>query len=85
MQKVLFIKGLASDKVYQIIIGENDQKWIGTEDGLNKFDGYSFTKYKFEPENKNRVEDYIQSRTEKHGYHGDFGITLGPYEVACRH
>jgi len=25
--------------------------WFGTEDGLNNYDGYTFTIYKYDPEN----------------------------------
>lgn len=29
--------------------------WIGTDDGLNKYDGYSFTKYRFDPLDSNSL------------------------------
>jgi len=31
--------------------------WFGTNDGLNKYDGYSFTVYKNSPKNKNSLSD----------------------------
>jgi ligand-binding sensor domain-containing protein len=31
--------------------------WIGTEDGLNKYDGYTFTVYKPEPNNPNSISN----------------------------
>ena len=33
--------------------------WFGTEDGLNKYDGYRFTIYRPEPENPNSMNDNI--------------------------
>lgn len=32
--------------------------WFGTEDGLNKYDGYTFTVYKHDPEDPNSLSDY---------------------------
>jgi ligand-binding sensor domain-containing protein len=31
--------------------------WFGTEDGLNKYDGYIFSGYKHDPENPNSLID----------------------------
>ena len=36
--------------------------WFGTEDGLNKYDGYTFTVYKHDPEDPNSISDnWIQA------------------------
>ncbi|MCW3785828.1 hybrid sensor histidine kinase/response regulator transcription factor [Plebeiibacterium sediminum] len=31
--------------------------WVGTKDGLNRFDGYQYISYKYDPENKNSVSN----------------------------
>lgn len=39
--------GLSSLKINNTIVQDNQGFiWVGTEDGLNKFDGYGFTVYK---------------------------------------
>ncbi|RZL09148.1 MAG: hypothetical protein EOO89_21945, partial [Pedobacter sp.] len=38
--------GLAHNSVSAIIQDKNGLMWIGTRDGLNRFDGYSFKSYK---------------------------------------
>ena len=39
--------------------------WFGTEDGLNKYDGYKFTQYKHNPNTKSSITDsYIQDLLE---------------------
>jgi len=39
--------------------------WFGTEDGLNKYDGYTFTVYKHDPENANSLGgNWIQAMFE---------------------
>lgn len=42
--------GLSSTKVVCIVQDKRGFVWIGTEDGLNKFDGYRFTVYKRNPD-----------------------------------
>ncbi len=43
-------KGLSQGNVWDILQDKYGFVWIGTEDGLNKFDGYSFTVYKSIPD-----------------------------------
>ena len=50
------------DGLSQTIVNcvEQDQKgylWIGTQDGLNKFDGYKFTVFKPDPFDENSIAD----------------------------
>ncbi|MCP5102024.1 MAG: histidine kinase, partial [bacterium] len=47
--------GLSQSSVYCIHQGKNGFMWFGTHDGLNKYDGYTFTVYTFEPGNPNSL------------------------------
>ncbi len=57
--------GLSSDHIVQILQDQNGYIWIGTRYGLNRFDGYEFKSYYYEPNNlisltTNRVVDMTQ-------------------------
>ncbi|KQS36778.1 hybrid sensor histidine kinase/response regulator transcription factor [Pedobacter sp. Leaf194] len=45
--------GLSQNTVFCMVQDKSDFIWVGTEDGLNRFDGYDFTIYKHE--NRNRL------------------------------
>jgi len=45
-------EGLSQNSVFCILQDHNGLIWIGTEDGLNKYDGYGFTIYKHKNEDK---------------------------------
>lgn len=47
--------GLSHNNVYSIIQDKLGYLWIGTQDGLNKYDGYKFTIYRHEPDNPNSI------------------------------
>jgi ligand-binding sensor domain-containing protein len=36
--------------------------WFGTEDGLNRYDGYTFKTFKPEPSNPNSLSDWLDNR-----------------------
>jgi len=44
-------EGLSNASVYAILQDSRGFMWFGTEDGLNKYDGHTFTVYKQEPGN----------------------------------
>ena len=47
--------GLSNDNVTAILQDSKGYIWFGTMDGLNKYDGYSFTKYRFDPLDSNSL------------------------------
>lgn len=52
---------LSSNQITQICQDKNGYIWIGTEYGLNKYDGYRFTNYLHEKDNKNTVSSNVIS------------------------
>lgn len=54
--------GLSNNYINRILQDSQGFMWFGTMDGLNKYDGYSFTVYRHDPENPHSLrEDYILS------------------------
>lgn len=47
--------GLSHSNVYAIIQDQSGYMWFGTQDGLNKYDGYNFTIYRHDPSNPNSL------------------------------
>ncbi|MFC2083752.1 two-component regulator propeller domain-containing protein [Bacteroidota bacterium] len=50
-------EGLSSNMIMCIIQNRQGFLWIGTWDGLNRYDGYNFTVYKHDPSNTNSLSD----------------------------
>ncbi len=50
-------QGLSNSNVYCILQDNHGFLWFGTRDGLNKYDGYSFTVYKNNPADKNSLSN----------------------------
>lgn len=44
-------QGLSDNNVFCILQDREGFMWIGTQSGLNKYDGYNFTSYNPEPSN----------------------------------
>ena len=61
--------GLSQNAVLSISQDHDGFMWFGTKDGLNKFDGYSFTVYQNELNNLNSIDaNYISALyTDSHG------------------
>lgn len=51
--------GLSSTSIICMEQDELGFMWIGTNDGLNRFDGYSFKIYKYEESNTNSIPDNL--------------------------
>lgn len=64
--KYYFVEnGLSSNTVYAIEQDSRGYIWIGTEDGLNRFDGYNFHSYRNIPRDSTSiVNNYIYSLYE---------------------
>ena len=52
--------GLSSNTVYTVLQDSKGFMWFGTENGLNRFDGYTFVSYRNIPRNKNSlINNYV--------------------------
>jgi ligand-binding sensor domain-containing protein/signal transduction histidine kinase/DNA-binding response OmpR family regulator len=49
--------GLSNNKVNCVLQDRSGFIWIGTEDGLNRFDGYEIKIFRHQPENNNSISD----------------------------
>src|ERR1700712_3079152 len=59
--------GLSQSNVISIFQDSRGFMWFGTRDGLNKYDGYKFTVYKYDADNENSlshntVQDIAEDR-----------------------
>ena len=54
-EKISIKNGLSHSNVYTIIQDNLGYMWFGTQDGVNKYDGYEFTIYRHEPSNSNSI------------------------------
>lgn len=54
--------GLSQGVVNSIVQDDESLMWFATEDGLNRFDGYSFRIFRYDPDNKSSIADnFVQS------------------------
>lgn len=82
------IDGLSHDNVYSIIQDKYGFMWFGTQDGLNKYDGYSFKKFYHESSNENSLISSSFSRIyeDSKGYlwFGTYASGLDRYDPIKR-
>ncbi len=50
-------EGLSQSQVNCVLLDKKGFLWFGTQDGLNKYDGYSFTIFRNEPGNSNSISN----------------------------
>src|SRR5689334_3875987 len=50
-ERLTIEQGLSQNNVYSLLQDRTGFIWIGTADGLNRYDGYTFTVYKADPAN----------------------------------
>ena len=74
-------EGLSNDHVTAILQDSKGWIWFGTTDGLNKYDGYSFTKYRLDPFDSNSLsQNFIYTIWEdKYG-----SIWVSSFEGLCK-
>ncbi len=57
--------GLSQDTVFAILQDHYGFMWFGTQAGLNRYDGYTFTQYRHDPKNPASIRaDYIDALAE---------------------
>lgn len=57
--------GLSSNTIYAVLQDSRGFMWFGTEDGLNRFDGYEFISYRNTPRNSNSlINNYVYCLAE---------------------
>ena len=68
--------GLTSNDVRDLLQDDDGMMWIATGHGLNRFDGYSFTNFRFKPGDTTSIgANYINSVC--HGTHNNLWVNLG--------
>src|SRR5688500_7829835 len=74
-------EGLSNEYLTTILQDSKGYIWFGTADGLNKYDGYSFTKYRFNPFDSNSLsQNFIYTIFED-----KFGsIWVSSFEGMCK-
>ena len=59
--------GLSQGTIYCMLQDQKGLMWFGTQDGLNKYDGYTFTVYRYNDQDPNGISDiFIQDLYEDH-------------------
>lgn len=56
-EKISIEQGLSQSNISSIIQDSKGYMWFGTDDGLNRYDGYSFNIYRHEPNNPLSISD----------------------------
>src|SRR4051812_2925368 len=71
-------EGLSQGHVSAILKDSKGFMWFASEEGLNKYDGYRFTVYKYSPENKNSIcSNYVFDLLEDNNDNVWVGTAVG--------
>ncbi len=66
-ERISIEQGLSQSKVFALLQDHKGFVWVGTQDGLNKYDAYSFTVYRHRIEDTTSLSDnYVWSLCEDH-------------------
>ncbi len=66
-ERIAIENGLSQSTVTCILKDHQGFMWFGTQDGLNRYDGYEFTVYRHDETDSNSISDsYIRSLCEDH-------------------
>jgi ligand-binding sensor domain-containing protein/signal transduction histidine kinase len=64
-ERLSIMQGLSQSEVNCILRDRQGFMWFGTQDGLNRYDGYAFTVYRHNPSDSNSISDnYITALSE---------------------
>jgi len=64
-ERISLEQGLSQSTVFSMLQDSQGFMWFGTENGLNKYDGYNFTVYKHDPDDPNSLGgNWIQTLLE---------------------
>ena len=61
-ERISLEQGLSQSSVYAIVQDHQGFMWFGTQDGLNKYDGYSFTVYRRNPDDSTSISGNTVAR-----------------------
>lgn len=70
-------EGLSQSVVLSIFQDSKNFMWFATEDGLNKFDGYTFKVYRYDPEDTSSISDNWINRIFMEDRDGDIWMVTG--------
>ncbi|MCU0288603.1 MAG: hypothetical protein MUF15_19700, partial [Acidobacteria bacterium] len=66
-EKISIAEGLSQNSIFAILQDSRGFLWFGTEDGLNRYDGYTFKVYKHNPDDPHSLSsNWIRSIYEDH-------------------
>lgn len=58
-ERISIEQGLSQNTIYCILQDRKSFLWFGTQDGLNKFDGYDFKVHKHDPQDPNSLSNNV--------------------------
>ena len=71
--------GLSNSIIQSILQDSRGFMWFGTEDGLNKYDGYNFTVYRHNPEDSLSISGNCITALYESQFHGKQVLWIGTH------